>query len=214
MRLPMFRTPAAPQWRIGHLHRRMPEGYFESAVTQENRILHPGLRAYYENLAVALRAPLGDAARWRALWALWTGEFDAGLRAYVATDYMNPPLVTVPAAELAIPHPPDAILFTSRSLRCVYPGGLLVRLPEPRTVTTAHLRIVSTVTVTVTFVGRDGESAPVTVAPTDGDSLSFHPRDVAVPNGAAVIEAVRFTAPLALTTGKYRLAVIGSVTFE
>src|SRR5690606_35499084 len=43
-RLPCIQKP---EWRVGHYQRRIPEGYVESLVFDENRLGDPGLAAYY-----------------------------------------------------------------------------------------------------------------------------------------------------------------------
>ena len=45
----LTRLPARDpkRWRIGHVLRRIPEGYYESLATGENRLLHPGLREFW-----------------------------------------------------------------------------------------------------------------------------------------------------------------------
>src|SRR5690606_16763957 len=62
-RLPA-RDPSS--WRIGHVLRRFPEGYYESLASGQNRIVHPGLRRYYEALRVLMWAPVLDGG-WLSL---------------------------------------------------------------------------------------------------------------------------------------------------
>ena len=52
----LARLPAMPRWRIGHYERTLPEGYFESVLTDSNRIADP-------RLAAVLRRHSGSHAR-------------------------------------------------------------------------------------------------------------------------------------------------------
>lgn len=125
----LTRLPAKDpsNWRIGHVLRRVPEGYYESLATGENRIHHAGLRAYWDALRLATRAPVFDAARWQALQQLWSGALDAGFRDYIATDYRTPPAVDVNAADVADELPLGTYWFDEPKVKLVYDGGVLVR---------------------------------------------------------------------------------------
>ena len=50
---------------IGHLIRPIPEGYVESVATGSNRIVDPGLAAYYAALREVVSGPLWSATRRR-----------------------------------------------------------------------------------------------------------------------------------------------------
>jgi arabinofuranosyltransferase len=79
-RLPL--DPATP-WRIGHFMRELPEGYFDSVASGENRVADPDLRTYYERLRLIVSGPVFGAERWRAVIAMNAGMYDRHLRAYV-----------------------------------------------------------------------------------------------------------------------------------
>jgi len=128
------------RWRIGHVLRRVPEGYYESLASGENRILHPGLRAYWEELRAVTRAPVFSAARWSAVWKLATGACDDGLRAFVAEHYYAPPRVTIAASELPPELPLGVYWFDEPRVRIVYEGGVAIRWEGPRTATTIRLQ--------------------------------------------------------------------------
>ncbi|HKA90613.1 MAG TPA: hypothetical protein VKE22_23290 [Haliangiales bacterium] len=68
----MARLPARYQerWYTGHWDRYMPDGYQYSLETGENHILDPAVRAYYDDLRLALRGPLLGGARLAAVWRL------------------------------------------------------------------------------------------------------------------------------------------------
>jgi arabinofuranosyltransferase len=75
----LARLPARPRWRIGHYQRTLPEGYFESVLTDSNRIADPEIAAYYERIREVTRAPLFTMRRWKAIVELntqpaWTPE--------------------------------------------------------------------------------------------------------------------------------------------
>jgi arabinofuranosyltransferase len=125
-RLPA-RDPA--HWRIGHVVRRIPEGYYETLASGENRIVHPGLRAWYDVLRTLTQKPLGSRERLAAAWSMLTGEFDDGLRAFVAGDYRRPPRVPIAAASLPPPLPAGTFWFDEPRLRVVYDGGVAVQWP-------------------------------------------------------------------------------------
>jgi hypothetical protein len=128
-RLPV-RTPTA--WRIGHILRRVPEGYWESLRSGENRILHPGLHEYYGLLRRAMCAPLLDRERLAAVAALALGRADDGFRAFVAEHYYSPPRVAIDASAVAELLPPGVHWFDQPREHVVYEGGVAVRWPEPR----------------------------------------------------------------------------------
>lgn len=69
-------------WRIGHLNRKLPEGYLESLQTGENRVQHPALARYYEAVRSLTRAPVWSAERWRVLVAFHLGRYDEDLDAW------------------------------------------------------------------------------------------------------------------------------------
>ncbi|MFN6195794.1 MAG: hypothetical protein ACK5BN_18440 [Planctomycetota bacterium] len=153
----LTRLPAKDpsRWRIGHVLRRMPEGYYESLATGENRIRHPGLHAYWDALRLATRAPVFDGQRWRALWQLWSGELAAGFRDFVATEYRTPPRVELAAADLAQELAPGAYWFDEPKVKLVYDGGVLVRWSPAAPARTLRLQAMGFCDFHVRFL-RDG----------------------------------------------------------
>lgn len=131
----LTRLPARDpeHWRIGHVLRRIPEGYYETLATGENRLHHPGLRDYYGALRTMTQEPIWSAERWATAWRLLRGDFDAGFRAFVAEDYYRPPRLPVAQSELAPPLPLGSYWFEQPSLRVVYEGGLAVSLANVET---------------------------------------------------------------------------------
>ena len=89
----LARLPAGDPglWRIGHIERRIPEGYLESVVSGENRIRHPGLARYYGTLRQVTEGDLFSTQRFEALWRHWTGADTDGFRAFLDEEYRSPP---------------------------------------------------------------------------------------------------------------------------
>lgn len=127
-RLPA-RDPSS--WRIGHVLRRIPEGYWESLAFGGNRLHHDGLRRYYEALRLATRASLFDADRLGAVVELNLGMLDEDLRRFVQQEYYDPPRLTVAADELPTDVPLGTYWFDDERVRLVYGGGLAVHFDEP-----------------------------------------------------------------------------------
>lgn len=59
--------------RTGHYTRAIPKGYIQSLITGKNTITHPAMAALYDDVALAARAPLFSAERWKSIWRLNTG---------------------------------------------------------------------------------------------------------------------------------------------
>ena len=124
----LARLPARDpkRWSIGHVLRRIPEGYYESLATGENRLLHPGLRQYYDALRLLTQAPVFDGARLDCLARMARGEFDAGLRSFLDTDYYRPPRRALAMAALPPVLPLGVYWFDEPRLHIVYDGGLSI----------------------------------------------------------------------------------------
>lgn len=135
MRLPVGELDG---WHAGHFVRSMPTGYFETLAFGTNRLHHPGLARYYDNLQLAIRGPLLARERLAAVWRLWTGELDEGLEDFVRDEYRTPPRIQLAAAELNTPLPQSSMgmgpqWFDEPRARVIYPGGLELLLDEPTT---------------------------------------------------------------------------------
>ena len=89
-RLPS-KKPAYP----GHYERAFPAGYLETVMTGKNQLNDPALQALYEQTQLLVRAPLFEAARWQAIWALNTG----GDRALVARAKYDPNATFAPGLQ-------------------------------------------------------------------------------------------------------------------
>ena len=121
MRLPAL-TPE--RWRIGHFTRGIPDGYPESLAFGDNRLLHAGLRRYYESLRTVLRAPLDSADRSAALPRLLFGSNIDGLRDYVVDEYRQPQRRALALIDMATPAAVGTFWFDDPTVRCIGRGGL------------------------------------------------------------------------------------------
>ncbi|MGK0361765.1 MAG: arabinofuranosyltransferase [Bradymonadia bacterium] len=82
----LARLPTDPfiRWRIGHFTRRLPAGYTHSLRTGENKIRDKDLRLLWDDLVLAIHAPLLAEGRWAAIWRLNTGHHAPHVAAYMA----------------------------------------------------------------------------------------------------------------------------------
>ncbi len=69
-------TIYAPNWRIGHPIRRLPNGYEGTLRTGENQIVDADLAHFYERLSVVTQSPLFNPDRWVEIWHFNTGQYD------------------------------------------------------------------------------------------------------------------------------------------
>jgi len=73
------------EWRIGHFNRGIPEGYIETLIAGENRIVDDALATYYDKLALVTRGPLFSGERWYAIWEINVGRYE-----HLLIKYQNP----------------------------------------------------------------------------------------------------------------------------
>ena len=61
----LARLPAipAPNWRIGHFERAVPDGYMDTLQTGQNHFADPQLGLYYQKLSILTRGSLFDPSR-------------------------------------------------------------------------------------------------------------------------------------------------------
>ena len=184
-------------WRIGHFYRRLPAGYLETIATGENRLRHAGLARYYAALVSAVRDPIWSAARWRNLWALWTGSLDDGLADFLAHEYRTPSRIEVPIADFAAPVPAPGFWFQSRG-HTAQTGGLAVTFPSACTATALLAHCSGDATFTFRF-RRDGQTlATIEVASKvlPPDALGAH--RIEVPASARPFDTVWIDADVQL----------------
>jgi arabinofuranosyltransferase len=70
-------------WLIGHFHRDLPEGYFETLESGENMIADPDLALYFSKLDFVTKGPLWDVQRIVEIWKVNTGQYDYLLKRYL-----------------------------------------------------------------------------------------------------------------------------------
>jgi arabinofuranosyltransferase len=105
-RIPPFRTT---DWGAGHLERVIPEGYLETLRSGENRIADPDLAAYYDRLALIIKADLWSGERLKAIWEMNTGKYDHLID---FNRYRYPGMVHVEQASLSSnPEQPSKVPF-------------------------------------------------------------------------------------------------------
>jgi arabinofuranosyltransferase len=73
-------VPAPKGFRIGHYVRPVPDGYLATRALGHNLIERADLHEAYDAIDLVVRGPLFTAARWRAIWQLQTGHFDAAFK--------------------------------------------------------------------------------------------------------------------------------------
>jgi arabinofuranosyltransferase len=68
----LARLPAItnPNWKVGHLRRRVPEGYLDYRMGKREAVADPALQPLVDDVALATRGDLFDPARWGAIWRL------------------------------------------------------------------------------------------------------------------------------------------------
>ncbi|MEO6595413.1 MAG: hypothetical protein ABIP94_11735 [Planctomycetota bacterium] len=130
----LARLPARDptRWRIGHVLRRIPEGYYETLASGENRLRHAGLRRYYEALRTLTQGPLFGRERLETLARMAVGAFDSDLRTFVDEEYFTPPRVPVSIGALPAELPLGVYWFDEPQLQLAYEGGLEVHLASPQ----------------------------------------------------------------------------------
>lgn len=118
------------RWRIGHVLRRIPEGYWESLVSGENRIHHEGLRNYYEALRTLTQKPVFDGNRLSVLWRMAIGSYNEDFQSFLREQYYDPPRIAFEAEQASHEVDLGAFWFDEPSVHIVYEGGVAVRFRE------------------------------------------------------------------------------------
>ena len=152
----LARLPAKydPAWRTGHFWRALPEGYAESLPDGPLVLADAALVELAEALRLATRAPLFDAGRLRAVWALHAGalegavdrdryrhplltrfELDAGSTRWTAAPALELPAAVVELGGASTWNAPE-LEFATRQARAVrvvlYRGDEVVLDGRPR----------------------------------------------------------------------------------
>ena len=63
-------------WRIGHFHHIIPDGYKETLSSGTNMIQDTDIALYYDKLSFIVKGPLWDWDRLIDIWNLNTGEYN------------------------------------------------------------------------------------------------------------------------------------------
>jgi len=63
-------------WRIGHFHHIIPDGYEETLASGTNQIQDANITLYYDKLSFIMKGPLWDWNRLVEIWNLNTGKYD------------------------------------------------------------------------------------------------------------------------------------------
>lgn len=81
-KLPAVREPG---WRIGHMYREAPEGYYETIMFGENQIKNKSASEYYEVIKLITRGDLFDKERIKAIIDINLGKYDYLIDEYQST---------------------------------------------------------------------------------------------------------------------------------
>ncbi len=75
--------------RIGHLERQIPDGYVESVVKDDNLIVDPNLKQYYDKIKIITQGPIWSKARFETIYKMNMGYYD-----FLIDNYLNNELHT------------------------------------------------------------------------------------------------------------------------
>ena len=78
-KLPAVREPG---WRIGHMYREAPEGYYETIMYSENLIRNEAAAEYYDIIRFITHGDLFDGNRIKAIIDINTGKYDYLIEEY------------------------------------------------------------------------------------------------------------------------------------
>ncbi|MGC6488218.1 MAG: hypothetical protein ACON4Z_11275 [Planctomycetota bacterium] len=182
-------------WRIGHVLRRIPEGYWESLRDDANRIYHPGLRRYYEALRLLTRAPVFRGDRLAALWDMARGAHDAGFRQFLDEHYHTPPRVPIDARALRAPLEDGAFWFDEPAVHVVYEGGVAIEFGRAVDAARLDVQVLGVGSFRARFL-RDGEVVGEAPLPPPPPTIALRAiaglrsSRVAVPAGASPFDTL------------------------
>ena len=212
MRLPVWDRKG---WRIGHFIRRMPAGYMESLAAGTNRIVHPGLRRFYEALHTVITEPVFAQQRLETLWQLLRGDFAGDLATYVDGDqddcYRTPQRVRVPAAELRTLQKTGALWFDLTLPRIVYEGGIAVLWDKPQSTRKLKLQVTGNLAYQLSFRSGNNEVGTMKASIPGfymGDP-SMHDLELEVPASVPSFDAIWIDA---INPTSENVGCVGSIT--
>ena len=98
-RLPV---PRDSGWRVGHYPRILPEGYFETVVSGENKIKNKALAEYYDKLSLIVSGKLFDKERLITIWDMNMGKYNYLIDQYLTEDPSYHKVIEKPKIEHGI----------------------------------------------------------------------------------------------------------------
>ncbi len=111
---------------MGHLFRRVPDGYLQSVFAGDNQIRSPALARYYDALSQLTRGEIFTRERLVAIWRFARGRYDHLLRQYAEGEYRVPMPRQVNVADLRTT--PDQTPWHDARCVGVYDGGVEIDL--------------------------------------------------------------------------------------
>ncbi|MBD3330258.1 hypothetical protein GF354_01875 [Candidatus Peregrinibacteria bacterium] len=70
-------SPVNPHdWRIGHIEKDFPEGYFQTLAFDENVIADEGISQFYEKMSLIVREDIFASGRIKEIFKVNTGQYD------------------------------------------------------------------------------------------------------------------------------------------
>jgi arabinofuranosyltransferase len=75
-RLPAIQPNSYSEWKSGHFHRTIPDGYLESVERNINVIQQQGIHDYYENIRIITRGDLFTFDRLKTIWHMNIGDYN------------------------------------------------------------------------------------------------------------------------------------------
>ncbi len=83
----MSRLPAVydENWRVGHLRRACPEGYKETARSEENLVEDENLHEFYDKIRIITRGNIWSLERFKTIINMNTGAYDHLVEEYIKT---------------------------------------------------------------------------------------------------------------------------------
>jgi arabinofuranosyltransferase len=61
---------------VGHYFRDIPEGYIETLISGENKIVDGNLSLYYSKLEILITGPVFNRERFVEIWKFNTGQYN------------------------------------------------------------------------------------------------------------------------------------------
>lgn len=75
-RMPAMMPNEMDQWKSGHFHRHIPDGYIQSVARGENLISDPYVHQYYDIIRNITRGPIFSSSRLKHIWKINFGKYN------------------------------------------------------------------------------------------------------------------------------------------